>query len=213
MKRLIPWIVSNRTTRGDTWQSAYEMVVMLSKVKTPWFDAEAIREPYSTSYERSKGRVRPATPGRFGGRVSRYSDAAGALPRNVLRGPGLSGPTGRREGLGHPTQKPLWLMEKLIKASCPPEGLVLDLFAGAATTAVAAHRTGRRWIAVERDEHWGHVAVQRLQKEGAAPAKIVRLPKLLSPIEVQIWHQQIEARLIAVEATLKDLEYAREASS
>jgi site-specific DNA-methyltransferase (adenine-specific) len=44
----------------------------------------------------------------------------------------------------HPTIKPTALFELLIQNSCPPGGLVLDLFAGSGTTALAAERTGRR---------------------------------------------------------------------
>ena len=45
---------------------------------------------------------------------------------------------------GHPTVKPTALFELQIRNSCPPGGLVLDLFAGSGTTALAAERAGRR---------------------------------------------------------------------
>jgi len=44
----------------------------------------------------------------------------------------------------HPTVKPTALFELQIQNSCPPGGLVLDLFAGSGTTALAAERAGRR---------------------------------------------------------------------
>ena len=53
------------------------------------------------------------------------------------------------ERLGYPTQKPLPLLERIITASCPPAGLVLDCFLGSGTTAEAAERLGRRWIGID----------------------------------------------------------------
>ena len=49
----------------------------------------------------------------------------------------------------HPTQKPLEIIERMIKASCPVNGVVLDLFMGSGTTAVAAHRLKRHFIGFE----------------------------------------------------------------
>ena len=53
------------------------------------------------------------------------------------------------ERVGYATQKPLELYERIIKASSNPGDMVLDIFAGCATTAVAAERLGRQWIACD----------------------------------------------------------------
>jgi DNA modification methylase len=53
------------------------------------------------------------------------------------------------ERLGYPTQKPIALLERIIEASCPPDGLVLDPFCGCGTTIAAADRLGRRWIGID----------------------------------------------------------------
>ena len=53
------------------------------------------------------------------------------------------------EATGYATQKPLELYERIIKASSNPGDVVLDIFAGCATTAVAAERLGRQWIACD----------------------------------------------------------------
>lgn len=50
------------------------------------------------------------------------------------------------EKTGYPTQKPVALLERVIAASSPPGGIIVDLFAGSGTTAVAAHRLGRKAI-------------------------------------------------------------------
>ena len=53
------------------------------------------------------------------------------------------------EYLGYPTQKPVALLDKLIRASCPPGGLVLDPFCGCGTTVAAAEILQRRWIGID----------------------------------------------------------------
>ncbi len=54
-----------------------------------------------------------------------------------------------KERTGYVTQKPLELYERIIKASSNPGDVVLDIFAGCATTAVAAERLERKWIACD----------------------------------------------------------------
>ena len=54
-----------------------------------------------------------------------------------------------REHSGYATQKPLELYERIIQSSSDPGDIVLDIFAGCATTAVAAERLGRQWVACD----------------------------------------------------------------
>ena len=54
-----------------------------------------------------------------------------------------------RERAGYPTQKPVALAERIIKASTNPGDVVLDCFAGCAYVPVAAERNGRQWIACD----------------------------------------------------------------
>ena len=58
-------------------------------------------------------------------------------------------PKDKKERLGYPTQKPLALYERIIKASSNPGDTVLDPFAGCATTPIAAERLGRQWIGID----------------------------------------------------------------
>ena len=58
-------------------------------------------------------------------------------------------PVAGRERAGYPTQKPQALARRIIEASCPEDGVVLDCFAGCAYVPVAAQLTGRRWIACD----------------------------------------------------------------
>ena len=54
-----------------------------------------------------------------------------------------------REDVGYPTQKPQALARRIIEASSPENGIVIDCFAGCAYVPVAAQRAGRRWIACD----------------------------------------------------------------
>ena len=54
-----------------------------------------------------------------------------------------------KERIGYPTQKPIALLERIIKASSNPGDVVLDPFCGCATACVAAEALGRRWIGID----------------------------------------------------------------
>lgn len=64
----------------------------------------------------------------------------------------------------HPTQKPVQLMEYLIKLITPPAEIVLDPFCGTGTTAVAAEKLGFKWITIDKDPIYVKIAQARLDK-------------------------------------------------
>ena len=66
------------------------------------------------------------------------------------------------ERTGYPTQKPLALYERIIAASSNPGDVVLDPFAGCATTCVAAERLGRQWIGIDYWDGTIDLITQRL---------------------------------------------------
>ncbi len=76
-------------------------------------------------------------------------------------------PVGRveRERVGYPTQKPLALYARIIKASSNQGDVVLDPFCGCATTVVAAERLGRRWVGIDLWENAHKTVLDRLQRE------------------------------------------------
>lgn len=66
----------------------------------------------------------------------------------------------------HPTVKPLALIEYLCKLTeTPTKGIVLDMFGGSGTTAVACERLNRKYILIEREEKYCAIAKQRIQAE------------------------------------------------
>ena len=62
----------------------------------------------------------------------------------------------------HPTEKPLGILTPLIEYACPPNGLVVDPFAGSGSTLEAARLTGRRAIGIEAHEPYAEAAARRL---------------------------------------------------
>ena len=65
----------------------------------------------------------------------------------------------------HPTQKSLPLFEALITKHSNEGDLVLDCFAGSATTAIAAHRTGRKFVGCEMGEEYYKKSIERINNE------------------------------------------------
>ncbi|MDD9801456.1 MAG: DNA methyltransferase [Deltaproteobacteria bacterium] len=69
------------------------------------------------------------------------------------------------ENTGYPTQKPLALYERIVKASSNSGDWVLDPFCGCATTPLAAERLGRRWVGMDLWERAHEVVLDRLGEE------------------------------------------------
>lgn len=63
----------------------------------------------------------------------------------------------------HPTQKPVDLMEYLIKTYTNEGDIVLDNCMGSGTTGVACVNTSRRFIGIEKDEKYFHIAKERIE--------------------------------------------------
>ena len=70
-----------------------------------------------------------------------------------------------KERLGYPTQKPLALLERIIKASSNEGEVVFDPFCGCATTLVAADRLQRDWIGVDISAKAAELVVERIKED------------------------------------------------
>ena len=77
----------------------------------------------------------------------------------VMRYPSESGGAFKRY---HPTQKPVKLIEEIIKIHSNPGDLVLDPFMGSGTTAISAFNTGRSYIGFELDEKYFKILTSRI---------------------------------------------------
>ncbi len=144
--------------RRDSFTPAYEMILVSRKTGDVYFDKSAVREPYDKAtialYAKDK----------------RYKDKAarmkhlhqGKYATNLWRIPSLKG--GSKEKVGHPSQKPEMLIERIIQSSSQENDLVLDPFLGSGTTAVISEKLKRRWIGIEKSKEYVELAEKRLNK-------------------------------------------------
>ena len=70
-----------------------------------------------------------------------------------------------KEKTGYPTQKPLSLLDRIIKASSNEDDMVLDPFCGCGTTCLSAERLSRRWVGIDISQNATELAQIRLQEE------------------------------------------------
>ncbi len=70
-------------------------------------------------------------------------------------------PTGK-EKVGYPTQKPLGILRRIVRASSRPGGLVLDFFAGSGTAGAAAYELGRQFVLIDSSPEAVEVMARRL---------------------------------------------------
>jgi len=68
----------------------------------------------------------------------------------------------------HPTQKPVALMEYLIKTYTNENETVLDFTFGSGTTGVACVNTNRKFIGIEMDDHYFDIGSKRITSAGEA---------------------------------------------
>ena len=153
----------------------HEYVFFFSNSKKDYFyDADAIREPHVTFSEKSKMK---------GGR--RHFGKRGGTPEQGKNGGDSNLHDGRWDQAFHPkgrNKRTVWsiplskfreahfavypetLVATCIKASCPPQGVVLDPFSGAGTTALTALKLGRDFVAIDCNEDYCDIAKRRLEQ-------------------------------------------------
>ena len=83
----------------------------------------------------------------------------------------------------HPTVKPLALMKYLVRLVTPPEGLILDPFAGSGTTLLAAVQEGFSAIGIEREPEYCEIIRQRMEAAGESEDDVEQMEL---PLGVQV---------------------------
>jgi site-specific DNA-methyltransferase (adenine-specific) len=144
-----------------SYTSVHDTIGFFAKQKGYYFDLDAIRIPYDA--ETKKARSRSIFVG------SKWLEM-GYNPKDLWSVSRLH--REHPERADHPTQKPLEIIERMVKASCPPGGIVLDPFMGSGTTAVAAKRCGRHFVGFELNSEYCGVIQKRLA-ELDSPGKLV----------------------------------------
>ena len=144
----IIWAYDYGGKAKNRWPAKHDTILVYVKnPKTYYFNSAAIdREPYM-----APGLVTPE-------KVER-----GKLPTDVWWHTIVS-PTGK-EKTGYPTQKPLGILRRIIKASSAEGDLVLDFFGGSGTTGAAALELGRRFVLIDQNPEAIQVMIERFASQ------------------------------------------------
>lgn len=131
--------------------------------KQPFYDSkgELLDKPYRHTLPISKSDVMnhmPSTEDTSG--VRRYAEYTHAKKHNIIK---ISRDNANK-GV-HPTQKPVALMEYLIRTYTDEGDTVLDNCMGSGTTGVASKNLGRKFIGIEMDENYYNIAKNRILGE------------------------------------------------
>ena len=122
---------------------------------------------YPIMQERAEsGKARVKTPVKYSTKTEVYHDTLHneiVSERPSLRYPSSIQKFNRERGL-HPTQKPVALLEYLIRTYTVPGEVVLDNCMGSGSTGVACANTGRRFVGMELDEAYFEIAQKRIQE-------------------------------------------------
>ena len=150
------------------FSSVHDTIGLFAISRDYYFNLDSVRIPYDEVTK--KARTRSIFVGK------KWLEA-GYNPKDVWSVTRLHRQDPERED--HPTQKPLQIVERMVLASCPPGGLVLDPFMGSGTAAVAAARNDRRYLGFELNSAYfasaklrlAHALGNSLPQEGA-PASV-----------------------------------------
>lgn len=143
---------------ADRFKRVHEHACQYYLANAPWAsvynDVQTTPDAVARSVKRKKGR--PAHMGNIEQGPYHSEDGGPLIMRSVIYMRSMHGKA------IHPTEKPSDLLEILIRTSCPPDGIVGDLFAGSGAAGEAAMRSGRRYAGCEIDAAMAQKANDRL---------------------------------------------------
>lgn len=132
---MIIWNYPNGMGAQRFFANRHEEIIWLTKSKNYYFNLDSVREPFDEATKRIYMKDKRLLP---------ESIEKGRNPTNVWKISRLNGNS--KERVGHPTQKPMAIVERLIKALSYEGATVLDFFAGSAVTTRVAMEFGRHSI-------------------------------------------------------------------
>ena len=154
----IVWWYSGPSSTKRYFPRKHDIIYFYTKNGGYPFNASEILIPYSESflhrrkYAESKGGRGITSSYGTTSRKKEYVTSTwgvGKIPSSVWNEFFTGGQISSKERTGYPTQKPLALLERIIKVSSNEGDMVLDPFCGCATTCVAAEKLNRRWIGID----------------------------------------------------------------
>jgi DNA modification methylase len=139
---------------GPRTKDSFEYVYHFARTGKPYFDLNSVRVPYKADIAEIERRKRDTNGRRntgagFGRDRTKTYLLGGADPGNVVSVPQTYN---QHYGVDHTAAMPEGLAEFFIKAASPKDGVVLDPFAGSATTVVVARRLGRQAGGIDMHE-------------------------------------------------------------
>lgn len=162
---------------GPRTKDSFEYVFHFARGAKPFFDLNAVRVPYkadASEIERRKKDTlgRRSTEAGFGRDRTKTYLLGGADPGNVVSVPQTYN---QYKGVSHTAAMPEGLAEFFIRAASPNEGVVIDPFAGGATTVVVGRRLGRLAGGVELHEEFVKEGLRRIAADLAddTPGRLV----------------------------------------
>ena len=154
----------------------HDLLLYYSKGKSPYFKHQYTEMDSKTlatyGHIDETGRRYKESPG---GRSYLDEQQGRPVPSWWTDIPSFGTATHSPERTGYPTQKPLALLERIIKASSNSEDLVLDPFCGCGTAADAAASLGRKYLGIDISGIAVRVMQQRLESRGGAPPEVYGL--------------------------------------
>ena len=156
VRNRITWQREKGRGAKKNWKNSMEDIWFATLSEDYSFDADAVRQrrrvlaPY-----RDKGQPKDWQETKDG----RFRDTAPSNFWDDISIPYWSMP----ENTAHPTQKPEKLMAKLVLASCPKGGTVLDPFLGSGSSAVTAKKLGRHFVGIEQNPRYCVWCEKRLE--------------------------------------------------
>ncbi len=139
-----------------SFTSVHDTIGFFVSTKDYHFDLDSVRIPYDA--ETKKARSRSIFVGAKWLEIGYNPKDLWSVARLHKEHP---------ERADHPTQKPLEIVERMVNASCPPGGIILDPFMGSGTTAVAAQRCGRNFVGFELNPAYCETIARRLASPNA----------------------------------------------
>ena len=140
MQNEIVWCYGSGGASKKRFSRKHDTVFFYTLGREYLFNVDSVREPYSSPHK-------SMTPKVVGSKVYQKMHPLGRIPFDWWQIPILTNSDKQRTG--YPTQKPLALLQRIIKASSNQGDIILDPFCGCATTCVAAEVESRQWIGID----------------------------------------------------------------
>ena len=170
----IVWCYTGPRSASRNFPKQHDVVLRYSKGEEWVFHADAARIPHRR--QTLSGGRGMASGGRSLAQVQTHEAEQIRKGKLVASwwadiGSGSHMPKGER--LGFPTQKPMALLERIVRVSSNPGDIVFDPFCGCATTMAAADKHGRDWVGIDISEKAVELVVSRIENQQGIWREIV----------------------------------------